>query len=217
MNAFLARARVSAANYKECWLESRPERGTTCLDKGSYVINFKGCHACGKRDFIAEEGRVEDEDDDEEDGCYEEIITYNHVCKHCAHVICAEHYYKFEVSADGTQSFLMECALCGRGADHVPGSSYMGAATATAAAAETAARSGGAAAAAAAAASAAGAGDDGAAAGVDAAGVAAPMLFAPAPLQPGVIAAMGDTLADLGVAHAPATEDGTSDGEWDDG
>ena len=52
---------------KECWLETRPERGTTCLDKGSYVINFKGCHACGKRDFIAEEGRVEEEEDDEED------------------------------------------------------------------------------------------------------------------------------------------------------
>jgi len=210
---------------KECWLETRPERGTTCLDKGSYVINFKGCHACGKRDFIAEEGRVEEEEDDEEDGCYEETITYNHACKHCAHVICAEHYYKFEVGADGTQSFLMECALCGRGADHVPGSSYMGAApaatatAAAAAAAEAAAGSGGGAAAAAAAAAAgagAGAGDAGAAVGVDAAGVAAPMRFAPAPLQPGVISAMGDTLADLGVAHAPATEDGTSDGEWDD-
>ncbi|NWS64471.1 CHUR protein, partial [Chunga burmeisteri] len=29
-----------------------PERGTTCLEGGSFLLNFVGCAQCGRRDFV---------------------------------------------------------------------------------------------------------------------------------------------------------------------
>lgn len=96
---------------RKCLLELRPDRGSTCLDTGVFVLNFGGCAECGKRDFpkaADEESTAQsDEDGGEEDGddSYEEEVTYKHKCKHCEHLI-AEHYYSFTVD-DGRQNFIM--------------------------------------------------------------------------------------------------------------
>ncbi|KAI9026749.1 hypothetical protein DFJ74DRAFT_661798 [Hyaloraphidium curvatum] len=40
-----------------CLVSVLPERGTTALDSGAYLVNFKGCRACGKRDLPGVRGR----------------------------------------------------------------------------------------------------------------------------------------------------------------
>ncbi|NWR82226.1 CHUR protein, partial [Centropus unirufus] len=47
-----------------------PERGTTCLEGGSFLLNFVGCAQCGRRDFVLLSNR--------EAGLQggEEIVTY---------------------------------------------------------------------------------------------------------------------------------------------
>lgn len=95
----------------ECVKEEYPDRGTTCMDNGSYLMNFAGCHDCGKLDVIAITNRhCTDEDDDDE-----EIITYQHICSTCGHVI-ANHEYTFRVE-DEYQVYEMDCVLCGRADD----------------------------------------------------------------------------------------------------
>ncbi|KAJ6665510.1 hypothetical protein lerEdw1_003351 [Lerista edwardsae] len=46
-------------------------RGNTCLENGSYLLNFVGCIECKKRDFVMITNRTEEEEDGEE------IITYD--------------------------------------------------------------------------------------------------------------------------------------------
>ena len=45
----------------------------------------------------------------------EEVVMFNHVCAHCAHIV-AKHTYTFSVD-DGIQESTMECMLCGHGED----------------------------------------------------------------------------------------------------
>ncbi|XP_053801026.1 protein Churchill isoform X1 [Vidua macroura] len=70
-----------------------PERGTTCLEGGSFLLNFVGCAQCGRRDFVLVSNRAE--------GLHggEEIVTYDHLCKNCHHLI-ARHEYTFSVVDD---------------------------------------------------------------------------------------------------------------------
>jgi hypothetical protein len=83
----------------------RPDRGSCCLDTGVYVINFKECAECGKRDFPVpiDKERVEPLDSDEEN--QEEEVTFKHKCKHCDHII-AEHYYSFNIE-ENRENFIM--------------------------------------------------------------------------------------------------------------
>nr|NP_001232054.1 putative churchill protein [Taeniopygia guttata]ACH44245.1 putative churchill protein [Taeniopygia guttata] len=67
-----------------------PERGTTCLEGGSFLLNFVGCAQCGGRDFVLVNNRAEDLQGGEE------IVTYDHLCKNCHHLI-ARHEYTFSV------------------------------------------------------------------------------------------------------------------------
>mmetsp|Transcript_7796 Transcript_7796/g.14510 ORF Transcript_7796/g.14510 Transcript_7796/m.14510 type:complete len:177 (+) Transcript_7796:81-611(+) len=97
---------------KDCLREFRPDRGTMCLDKGQYILNLKGCAKCGARSPKIIERKVEEEED--EDGDYTETITFTHICAQCSHEIC-QHYYTFEAD-NKCQEYLMECPLCGRGA-----------------------------------------------------------------------------------------------------
>ncbi|NWW13971.1 CHUR protein, partial [Oreocharis arfaki] len=48
-----------------------PERGTTCLEGGSFLLNFGGCAQCGRRDFVLVGNRAA--------GLHggEEIVTYD--------------------------------------------------------------------------------------------------------------------------------------------
>ncbi|XP_032919556.1 protein Churchill isoform X2 [Catharus ustulatus] len=109
-----------------------PERGTTCLEGGSFLLNFVGCAQCGRRDFVLVSNRAEGLQGEEE------IVTYDHLCKNCHHLI-ARHEYTFSV-VDDYQSlkgfrasslcpglcgvppaleYTMLCLLCGRAEDSV--------------------------------------------------------------------------------------------------
>ncbi|KAL8619557.1 hypothetical protein ACOMHN_019613 [Nucella lapillus] len=91
----------------ECVKEEFPERDTMCLETGSYMLNYKGCAHCGGRE-VDIKNRVVTEDVDE-------LVTYQHVCSHCEHVV-ANHEYTFKV-ADEYQEYEMSCLLCGNGED----------------------------------------------------------------------------------------------------
>lgn len=153
---------------QDCLREQLPERGTTVLDAGHYLMNLKACAACSKRDIpvlrnrkkngVKEGGREngetmgngvsgEDDEGDREYGEDEEEIVYErgfgvlgeqHVvrlvaeisllhstdaCSSCGHLI-ATHTYNFNVikpsgtstdSSEWTQTYTMECDLCGTG------------------------------------------------------------------------------------------------------
>mmetsp|Transcript_16585 Transcript_16585/g.43045 ORF Transcript_16585/g.43045 Transcript_16585/m.43045 type:complete len:114 (-) Transcript_16585:521-862(-) len=95
---------------KDCCKTQAPDRGRTCHEGGCYFLNFKGCAACKKLDEpTSSEATTETNEDGEEE------TVFNHVCKHCGHVI-AKHTYTFKVE-DGYQEYTMVCRLCGRGAD----------------------------------------------------------------------------------------------------
>ncbi|XP_077789742.1 protein Churchill isoform X1 [Podarcis muralis] len=76
-----------------CVKTEYPSRGNTCLENGSYLMNYVGCIECKKKDFVLITNKVAEDDDGEE------IITYDHVCKNCHHVI-ARHEYTFSVVDD---------------------------------------------------------------------------------------------------------------------
>uniref|UniRef100_A0A674IX30 Protein Churchill n=1 Tax=Terrapene triunguis TaxID=2587831 RepID=A0A674IX30_9SAUR len=82
--------------------------GNTCLENGSFLLNYVGCVECNKRDFVLIANRATEEEDGEE------IITYDHVCKNCHHMI-ARHEYTFSVVDD----YQVCCLTCCHGA---PGS-----------------------------------------------------------------------------------------------
>ncbi|XP_010562677.1 PREDICTED: protein farnesyltransferase subunit beta-like [Haliaeetus leucocephalus] len=88
-----------------------PERGTTCLEGGSFLLNFVGCAQCGRRDFVLLGNRAA--------GLHggDEIVTYDHLCKNCHHLI-ARHEYTFSV-VDDYQEYTMLCLLCGRAEDSI--------------------------------------------------------------------------------------------------
>ncbi|KAM4853431.1 protein Churchill isoform 2-T2 [Thomomys bottae] len=71
----------------------------------------KGCAVCSKRDFML----ITNKSLKEEDG--EEIITYDHLCKNCHHVI-ARHEYTFSIM-DEFQEYTMLCLLCGKAEDTI--------------------------------------------------------------------------------------------------
>ncbi|XP_042302765.1 protein Churchill [Sceloporus undulatus] len=94
-----------------CVKTEYPSRGNTCLENGSYLMNFVGCIECKKKEFVMITNRAREEEDGEE------IITYDHVCKNCHHVI-ARHEYTFSV-VDDYQEYTMLCMLCGRAEDSI--------------------------------------------------------------------------------------------------
>ena len=100
----------------ECLKEAFPERLRSCLESGSYLINYNGCHACKDRSqFIAVTDQVRTEDEEDID-TYEEAIEYIHRCSCCKHII-AHHFYQFRFLPNGNQEYMMTCALCGKGQD----------------------------------------------------------------------------------------------------
>ncbi|XP_021797004.1 protein Churchill isoform X9 [Papio anubis] len=57
----------------DCVEKEYPNRGNTCLENGSFLLNFTGCAVCSKRDFML----ITNKSLKEEDG--EEIVTYDRV------------------------------------------------------------------------------------------------------------------------------------------
>uniref|UniRef100_A0A8B9ZVH4 Protein Churchill n=1 Tax=Anas zonorhyncha TaxID=75864 RepID=A0A8B9ZVH4_9AVES len=70
-----------------------PQIGTTCLEGGSFLLNFVGCAQCGRRDLVLLGNRAAGLRGDDE------IVTYDHLCKNCHHLI-ARHEYTFSVVDD---------------------------------------------------------------------------------------------------------------------
>uniref|UniRef100_UPI00358E1CD4 protein Churchill n=1 Tax=Myxine glutinosa TaxID=7769 RepID=UPI00358E1CD4 len=93
----------------DCVKSQFPDRGNTCLEAGAYLLNYDRCAACQERDVLQSSHRSREEVDEEE------IITYNHVCQNCHHVV-AKHEYTFSI-IDDYQEYTMLCLLCGRGED----------------------------------------------------------------------------------------------------
>nr|XP_020860323.1 protein Churchill isoform X2 [Phascolarctos cinereus] len=83
----------------DCVEKEYPNRGNTCLENGSFLLNYIGCAMCNKRDFML----IANKSMKEEDG--EEIVTYDHVCKNCHHIV-ARHEYTFSVMDDYQSSSL---------------------------------------------------------------------------------------------------------------
>ncbi|XP_033115872.1 protein Churchill-like [Anneissia japonica] len=96
----------------DCTKENYPDRGETCLDSGSYMINFQCCKECNKKEPIKLQGRTVETDEDDV-----ETISYQHVCGACGHLI-AKHSYTFCVDGE-YQEYEMICLLCGRSATSV--------------------------------------------------------------------------------------------------
>ncbi|XP_028677680.1 protein Churchill [Erpetoichthys calabaricus] len=94
-----------------CVQKEYPSRGHTCLENGSFLLNYVGCAKCNQRDFVLINNKMIEEEDGEE------IITYDHVCKNCHHVI-ARHEYTFSV-VDDYQEYTMLCLLCGKAEDSI--------------------------------------------------------------------------------------------------
>jgi len=117
---------------RDCLIVVRPERGRICLESGSYHLTSLPCPVCGSKDHLHNTNKLVEEDQDDNDessssggGDYTETVTYQHVCPLCSHVI-ASHYYSFSVTHEHKnnhvslftkQEYLMDCALCGAGAD----------------------------------------------------------------------------------------------------
>ncbi|CAH3182604.1 unnamed protein product [Porites lobata] len=97
---------------QDCVKEKHPQRGTICLESGSYLMNFASCIACGRKEPLKITDKSTEED---EDG--EELITYKHVCPSCDHIV-ASHEYTFRVEGQ-YQEYMMTCLLCGTAADSV--------------------------------------------------------------------------------------------------
>ncbi len=62
-------------------------QGTTCLEGGSYLLNYNGCAECGKKSLLEERDAHREED---EDG--EETITFN---RQFCRVYCPNDYHVF--------------------------------------------------------------------------------------------------------------------------
>lgn len=77
-----------------CVKQELPQRGTICLESGSYLLNFASCKECGRREPLKILDKVDEED---EDG--EEMVTYKHVCPSCNHIV-AKHEYTFRVDGE---------------------------------------------------------------------------------------------------------------------
>jgi hypothetical protein len=77
---------------KECVKTKLPERGTMCLETGSYFLNFKGCKECGN--MLISNIDIEKEDTDST-----ESVKFTHVCEHCGHQI-AKHEVKEQKRAE---------------------------------------------------------------------------------------------------------------------
>ncbi|XP_014401397.1 PREDICTED: protein Churchill isoform X1 [Myotis brandtii] len=82
----------------DCVEKEYPNRGNICLENGSFLLNFTGCAVCGKRDFML----ITNKSLKEEDG--EEIVTYDHLCQNCHHVV-ARHEYTFSIMDEFQDNF----------------------------------------------------------------------------------------------------------------
>eukprot|EP00924_Labyrinthula_sp_SR-Ha-C_P004235 maker-scaffold_3-snap-gene-18.47-mRNA-1 protein AED:0.02 eAED:0.02 QI:109/1/1/1/1/1/4/269/159 len=100
----------------DCIKEPLIDRGDTTLESGCYLLNLNPCNSCGvKQPPLSKFPDTTTASIHSEESTEIEEIEFRHLCpsNSCQHVI-ADHYYKFEVD-DEKQTYLMSCALCGKG------------------------------------------------------------------------------------------------------
>jgi len=95
---------------QKCVKEEYPDRGSTCLEEGSYYQNFSRCAECQGQDVLQVENKSIVED---VDGV--ETVSYDHICRICRHVV-ASHSCTFKIE-DSYQEYEMSCLLCGSSED----------------------------------------------------------------------------------------------------
>ena len=129
---------------RHCVRTPFPDRDRMCLETGAFLANLSRCKQCRKNSLTSEPltktnttgGESDSEDSDTE--CLEnegELVSYNHVCTECRHLVSAHKViltsvcwivnkhqlwfqYKFWVE-EGRQEYRMNCLLCGVGEDSV--------------------------------------------------------------------------------------------------
>jgi len=92
---------------RKCLKEDSPDRGTSTLEGGSYLLNFKGCGGCGELSIPKIINKKREEKDEVE------TVKYTHICGSCQHVI-GDHFWQFKIEGK-YQLFEMNCTLCGNG------------------------------------------------------------------------------------------------------
>ena len=110
----IAKEPAPAACDKASIKEPYVNRGDCCLDTGCYLLNLRGCARCGARYVVTHDRKTESQEDEDE-GVYEEMTTFVHMCGKCGYTI-AEHEHCFSVNKT-MQNFSMICMLCGTGSD----------------------------------------------------------------------------------------------------
>ena len=129
---------------RHCVRTPFPDRDRMCLESGAFLANLSKCQECSKNSLISEPfintktAGAESDSDNSDTECLEndgELVSYNHVCSQCRHLVCAHKVilasvcwivnnnqlgfqYKFWVE-DGRQEYRMNCLLCGVGEDSI--------------------------------------------------------------------------------------------------
>jgi hypothetical protein len=86
-----------------------------CLERGAYMANMAKCGGCGGMQLREEAVQPEAGEGEEREGA--EVVSYQHICTSCSHVVCA-HKYEFWLE-EGRQEYRMDCLLCGFAEDSV--------------------------------------------------------------------------------------------------
>ena len=96
---------------RHCVRTPFPDRDRMCLETGAYLANLAGCKQCSKTSLATEphsninNGAVDSESDSSSDSeCLEndgELVSYNHVCSECRHLVSSHKVNIILSQADG--------------------------------------------------------------------------------------------------------------------
>ena len=85
---------------RHCVRTPFPDRDRMCLETGAYLANMAGCQQCSRNSLTSEpqtnsntnNGAADSDSDSSDTECLEndgELVSYNHVCSECRHLVSA--------------------------------------------------------------------------------------------------------------------------------
>ena len=83
---------------RHCVRTPFPDRDRMCLETGAFLANMRKCQKCSKNSLISEplttslRPGADSESESSDTECLEndgELVTYNHVCSECRHLVSA--------------------------------------------------------------------------------------------------------------------------------
>ena len=83
---------------RHCVRTPFPDRDRMCLETGAFLANLNKCKQCSKNSLISEPltitntGGGDSDSDNSDTECLEndgELVSYNHVCSECKHLVSA--------------------------------------------------------------------------------------------------------------------------------